>query len=195
MYRPSPVNGPLRQGEILSQVVELRVDIGSLRLADQESLKIGEKVHPFALILTQDCDLDWDYSVRQQSNSEDSSVPAHKLLPNVLLCELWLASQLKGQHSLNSGLWKPIRKNRDERFHFLEKPQASCDLMKDGFPDDLTLDFKRVFTIDTEELYFRLETDTKRRCCLQGPFVQDISNRFAYYLSRVALPETAVEPI
>ena len=140
-----------------------------------------------ALVLTQDCDLDLDFEARL--GAEDT--PAHKLLPNVLFCELWLAKNLRGRHDLNHRVWRRVEQNNDERYHFLPRARPEDDALGEGFTDDLAIDFKRVFTIATEALYDRLGRAEERRCCLQGPFMQHLSNRFGYYQMRVALPETA----
>jgi hypothetical protein len=51
------------------------------------------------------------------------------------------------------------------------------------------IDFKRYFTIPADETYRRVELgEAQRRCVLQSPYLEHLSSRFAYYLSRVALP-------
>lgn len=194
VYSPAPAAGPLHQGEILSEVVELRVELRALD-AQTGEIDVSERVHPMALVLTQGCDLDWDFQFRSIpiDEHERRQKLAHKELPNILLCELWNARDLKGHHDLNSRLWHPIVQNKDERYHFLPKPTTSQDAQGAGFEDDLAIDFKRVFTVGAQELYFRLEQEVKRRCCLNGPFMQHLSNRFGYYQLRVALPEMVAE--
>lgn len=194
VYSPAPASGPVRQGETLSEVVELRVDLPTLDTQTGE-VDVSERVHPMALVLTQDCDLDWDFHFRLIPRDQEGQRQklAHKELPNILLCELWNAQELKGHHDLNSTLWRPIVQNKDERYHFLPKPKTHQDALGTGFEDDLAIDFKRVFTVGAQELYFRLEHEVKRRCCVEGPFMQHLSNRFGYYQLRVALPETVAE--
>lgn len=141
--------------------------------------------------MTQDCDLDLDFKVRFGS---EETTPLHKLIPNVLFCELWPAENLRGSYRLNSTLWLRVKKNTDERYHFLPRALPEEDALGQGFEDDLVIDFKRVFAIGAEALYSRLGKTGKRRCRLQGPFMQHLSNRFGYYQIRVALPVTTVEP-
>jgi hypothetical protein len=150
-------------------------------------LALEEKVHPLAIILTQDCDLDWDFKARSDNNL------ANKLLPNILLCELWLSEQLRGEQNIKSDLWRRIRNNADERYHVLPQAAPEVDLLGLGFPE-LALDFKRVFTIRADELYFRLNSEAQRRACLQGLFMQDVSTRFGYYQLRVPLPVIEAVP-
>lgn len=182
---PSRLDGPLRQGEILSQVLELRalVDVEG----NQDEAPAVIKEHPTALVLTQDCDLDWDFKTRKEGSEEHP-----KLLPNILLCELWPAKRLRGHHRMNSDIWRRVKKNQDERYHFLDRPLPEQDAAGEGFEDDLAIDFKRVFAISTGTLYACLGNGTARRCWLMGPYMQNVSNRFGYYQLRIALPE--VEP-
>ena len=135
VYSPSPSQGPLRQGEILSGVKELR----AVTAVTDESTEvpIDVKTHPLALVLTQDCDLDLDFEAR--FGAEDT--PTHKLLPNVLFCELWLAKHLRGDHVLNSTVWRRVEQNNDERYHFLPRARSEDDALGEGFTDDLAIDF------------------------------------------------------
>ena len=60
--------------------------------------------------------------------------------------------------------------------------------------DRIVADFKRVFSIPTDELYLRLNQGVRRRSLLGSPFLQHLSSRFGYYCLRVALPETVELP-
>jgi hypothetical protein len=54
----------------------------------------------------------------------------------------------------------------------------------------MAIDFKRYFTLPTDELYLRVERqETRRRCGLKSPYLEHLSARFSCFLSRVALPE------
>jgi hypothetical protein len=183
IYRPSTagLGSSLRQGEILSNVPQFRFDAATLGVANPS----GEPMyHPYALILSQDCDLEQDFNARQKQIASD------KLLPNVLFCEVATAEELFGRvKTLGSKLWDRIRINKDERYHFLQKVEADSDALGQGVPE-LGMDFKRYFTIPTDEIYKRIEFgEAKRRCVLVSPYLEHLSSRFAYFLSRVALPE------
>ena len=45
----------------------------------------SEIIHPFAIIGSQTCDLDWDYHVRQREDGHDITIE-DELLPNILFC-------------------------------------------------------------------------------------------------------------
>lgn len=181
MFLISPEAGCFRQGEILSHVIQLHVDPASLE--DPEGQSFEERTHPFAVILTQDCDLDWDFQTRTAEMTADTRKRKH--LPNILLCELFEVDTLKPQY--NSNLWQRISRNQDERFHYLAACHGQDDRKGAGLPV-LVVDFKRVFSIPTEELYKRVTSGLERRTTLSIPFSQDLANRFGCYMLRVALP-------
>ncbi len=180
VYRRSPdPSGCLCHGEILSNLVLYRLDLSTI--GDPE-LKVVEVTYSYALVLTQSCDLIQDHSSRQQGKPQ---------LPEVLFCQIPTAEQLKAICG-GSDIWKRIRQNKDERYHFLEKVAPEYDLSNEGVPE-LGVDFKRYFTLPTDEVYRRLEVGpTRRRACLCTPFLEHLSSRFAYFLSRVALPRDHV---
>ncbi len=179
----------LRQGELLSDVIELAIDLDTIF---SESPNLAQKTHPFAFVVSQDCDLDWDFVAR------DKQTQNHKKIPNALLCEVMLANDLARfildqidnvANTKKSRTWAKVKQNKDERFHFFEKVDKSEDLQDEGI-SELGIDFKRYFTVPTEELYKRIEKgQTLRRCRLVSPYLEHLSTRFAYFQSRIALPE------
>jgi hypothetical protein len=185
VYAPSPTEGAFHQGEILSHVVQLCVILTSL---DQESegLEFDEVDHPFAVVLTQECDLDWDFKARTEEPDEGKR--RLKLVPNILLCELFPESVIRPKIK-GSDIWKRIINNQDERYHQISAVSPGFDCKGEGLPI-LVADFKHIFTIHTDELYHRLNLDLRRRVLIEMPFVQDLSNRFTNYCDRVALPDT-----
>ncbi len=79
--------------------------------------------------------------------------------------------------------------NKDERFQYIRAVDASCDAVREGTPG-LVLDFKRYFSIPTDEVLRRLELgELKRRAYLEPPYREHLATRFCYYHFRVALPE------
>jgi hypothetical protein len=186
------VDAALRQAEILSNVREARLSYESL-LAEDGEPTIDERVHPLAIVLSQGCDLSWDFTARTAPDAAEQERLAHKMIPNILFCELWHATDLRGQQRLNNALWSRIAINGDERYHVLPSCPPELDAAATGLPE-LAIDFKRVFTVASEELYYRLRRDVQRRCVLTVPFVQDLSNRFGYFLARVALPDEEHAP-
>jgi hypothetical protein len=58
---------------------------------------------------------------------------------------------------------------------------------------ELGIDFKRYFTVPTDDVYrqFALgqEIGVQRRAVLRPPFREDLAQRFYFFQARVALPE------
>jgi len=173
----------LRQGEMITGLVQVRLTINTVG-ADKEEVQWLEEAHPFAVVLSQDCDLNQDWKARQ-SVIDDPKV-AQRQLPAVFFAQVHEAAELKG-HVGGSDLWKRVKQNKDERFHFLEAVSPNNDAMTDGLPE-LGIDFKRYFTIPTDEVYKRIEKGAHRRCRLVSPYLEHLSTRFCYYQFRVALP-------
>jgi hypothetical protein len=201
IYRRSPARGALRQCEILSHVLEIRIDIGAGVQRGTPSL--NARVHPYVLVLSQDCDLDWDYRARSPLPGA-VTVAEERKIPAILLCEVIAAANLRARPDINSSLWNTVKQNKNERYQFLEQVPAGQDAVRLGLPE-LALDFKRYFTIPAEQLYYQLRyqrlhrsfdveveepriVKAYRRCCVTSPYAEHLASRFAYFQSRIALP-------
>ena len=175
---------PLRQSELLSNVVYGRQRLESIGTGNPV---VDQIVIERALVISQDCDLDQDHRVR----FPPSDKPSDKLIPSVLLSQVFTAESLFGDIKSRYGgsnAWKRVQQNNDPRFHYLQAVTPGCDRLNDGIPE-LVIDFKRYFAIPTDELYFRIESgETLRRCVLLSPYLEHLSCRFAHYLGRVGLP-------
>lgn len=181
IYRPSIGEIPncLRQGEIISKVVHWRVASDSIG----GTPRFEPVVHPYAILMTQDCDLAQDFSARQKNEESD------KTLPCLLFCEILTAEQLLSHVAKSRNDWKSLKiaTNKNERFQFLQAISQELDLMREGIPE-LGIDFKRYFAIPTAEIYRRVELgEVERRCVLNSPYLEHLSSRFGYFMSRVAL--------
>ena len=192
MYRKSPAQGALRQGEILSDVVEYQIVLETLPLPEK---KFTPRRHPYAIVLAQDCDLDWDYRAQRKIQGENHSnakvrgkLEARRT-PNILLCEGHTAKEIRGRDDMDSRILQQISINKNERYHFFQQIPADADLLGKGLPE-LALDFKKYLAIPTDELYWQITSgDAERRTCLCSPYLEHLSHRFTSFLSRVALPE------
>lgn len=176
IYRCAPEScGCLCHGEIISELIRFQLDPEKISEAEPSVVLIN---YAYAVVLSQSCDLMQDFSARQGGKPQ---------LPDVLFCHVPTAEDLRSTCG-GSDIWKRIRQNKDERYHFLEKVPSDCDKSGEGVPE-LGVDFKRYFTLPTEEVYRRLEAGpTRRRTVLCTPYLEHLSTRFAYFLSRVALP-------
>ena len=164
----SPVDAAILQGELLFNVVEFRVKPETIG-AD---LEVDEVVHPLALVVTQDCDLDLDHKARAQAGA------AHRLVDNILVCDVDDGLAMRNRGELNHRAWALVETYQNERYHVLPG----------FFGGVLGIDFRRFFTMPTPELYHRVAIGEAVRCCYLSPTCRDhFSNRFYGYHMRVAL--------
>lgn len=195
VYIRSSPDEPLRQGEIVSDLVQVKIKLDSI--GSSEGYVGVDVVHPLAIVVTQDCDLEQDFKARFAGEAGK-----HRILPNILFCEVELANELRHgdkndtlpeekrarSKEINRDIWKNIWQNKDERYHFLQKVEPAYDLLEQGI-DALGIEFKRYFTVPTDDVYHRVKIkQAKRRCKLNNPHLEHFSVRFHYYHYRVALP-------
>ncbi|MCK4521179.1 MAG: hypothetical protein KAU20_01305 [Nanoarchaeota archaeon] len=152
-----------------------------------DSIKI-----PFFIVLTQSCDLEQDFEDRNKLKSEKRD----KYIQSILVCPAYIAESLRyGNHlkkfdlimeSYNSKTWPNIRENNNPRYHFLGKNNEL------KLPT-LVIDFKQYYTIPTHIFY---EIYKKHYLgALKPLFREDLSHRFAFYLSRIGLPMVKKEGV
>lgn len=183
IYLPSPPEGPLRQGEIISGLIQARLSLNSVGEGSTPIVDI--LTHPFAVIVSQDCDLELDYKAR---NGLDD-VKADKILPSILFCHAITADATWNSGCLPGSKERTFfPKNKLERFHFLQKVEPAQDALHEGLPE-LGVDFKRYFTVPADEVYKRIAFEAKRRCFMRSPYLEHLSTRFCYFQMRIALPE------
>jgi hypothetical protein len=160
--------------------------------ADGETqLNVVSSVLPYAVMLSQDCDLEWDHRTRQPG----VAVSHDKYLSVMLVCPAYPAAQLRaGTHleglkmqPLNSATWKLVTQNKNDRYHYL------CEGPEFGIPE-LALDFKHYRTVPRQTLIDCLDNGSALGT-LRPLYREHLSQRFANYLSRIGLPEpVAAEP-
>jgi hypothetical protein len=184
IYQPSNRNISFRQGEILTNVTQYNPVVADS--AATQELSFDSILHPYVIVVTQDCDLDWDYRARQSSNPR-----LLKILNSVILCGISTAREVKDiedKSVMNTKEWDLVKSQRHKRFYFLEKVPSECEFEGIGLPE-LVADFKRVFGIDTATLYRQLELGMmKRRTVLSSPYLEHFSRRYHSFHGRVALP-------
>jgi len=158
----------IHQGDILKDITYTeRVYV------EEGKVKEDRRILPYVVVLTQDCDLEWDY------NNHNSSLDNHdKYLQSILLCLGYIANSLReGVHLGEIGL----RMQRlNYRYHFLEGN-------KELSIPDLVFDFKHYYAILRDILYENVEEHYM--ATLNTLFRENLSHRFTHYLSRIGLPE------
>jgi hypothetical protein len=211
IYSQPELDKPLRQGELLSNVVQYIPSISED--SSIEKPKIRSLTQELSIIVTQSCDLERDHEARQKLPSlqeewnqvqekrifktpdeikelqKDIQKEKSKLLNSVILCYISEAKFVRKLPSVNSEAWNLIKSNRSNRYHFLEMVPDDCDLLLSG-TEELTADFKNVFGIHSVLLHQQIEqTQAKRRTRLVSPYLEHFSHRFYSFHSQVALPE------
>jgi len=176
----------LYQGDILKELsfatIESRQDL------PKKSVTLQKVSLRFAIVLSQDCDLEHDSKFRKEN-----LVNQDKFLLSILICPAYeLEKFANGEHL--SGWekdpnWKMnptpdikgIKDNNSyKRYHFLHENNKFL------IPE-LIIDFKHFFTLPRNFIYS--EKKTKYLASLSELFREELSQRFTSYLSRIGLPE------
>jgi hypothetical protein len=166
----------LSQGDILRDVT---LSIG------REGTPYLDLFFPYAVIMSQDCDIESDYKERSKS----PLVSNDKFLNTILICPAYVAAQFAlGTHidgwqmeGFNEKLMNRMRKNDEyKRYHYLA---SDTDLQV----PDLVVDFKHFYTASRDDLY--RQKNSIYLASINELFREDLSHRFANFLSRIGLPE------
>lgn len=173
------------QGSILKNI---EYEITALSPNKQEVIQV-QVVFPYAVVLNQDCDLTRDFEIRFDK------IPREKMnlgntLYTILLAPMFNADLLReGKHFDNLGIeckrihsesWSRVKINDDKRYHFTPS-EPKLDL------PNLVIDFKHFFTLPTSDIYDYLKPEPFLR--FDDLYREEVSQRFAYYISRIGLPE------
>lgn len=174
----------VRQGDVFR-------DIDFIESASEESgiITVSKIRFPYVIVLTQDCDLEQDYKFRWTENGGKGH---DKWLLSVLVAPLYnLEHVFNGEHlselsfemqqiKKSGTKGKLLTQNQVPRYHYLE------------FPDSVpvvpsAIDFKHYFSISVSTLHGIKSTNFV--CSVSELYREDISHRFASFLSRIGLPE------
>ncbi len=169
------------QGDVLRDI-----DCLERVLEDEGILEISRIRFPFVVVLTQDCDLEQDHTFRiERKQTQD------KWLISVLVAPLYNAEHVfSGDHLEEIGIkseqinrkrtdGRLLVNNEKPRYHYLE------------FPSNIPMvpsivDFKHYFSVPILSL-----TELKKTnfvCTVSELYREDLSQRFAAFLSRIGLP-------
>jgi hypothetical protein len=178
----------VRENRKLQLISDVREIIPTPGFVTGESEELIPIQHDFLIVLSQDCDLDWDYKSRFETDSANAPGDS-KRMASVLLCKVDTAQGVRQRSDVNTTTWNRIKSNRDERYHFLEETLPEHDALGKGLPE-LCIDFKTYVGIPIDVLYHEIARGVcHRRGRLVSPYLEHLSQRFSAYLSRVALPE------
>ena len=151
-------------------------------------LEVSKIKFPLVIVLTQDCDLAQDSKFRWEESNNNHD----KFILSVLVAPIYNAEHVfQGTHLSELDLtMSQINKNRtpgkylitnqNPRYHYLEFPQ-NIPIVPG------VIDFKHYFSVNVE--YLRKLKEQNFVCAVSALFREDISQRFANFLSRIGLPE------
>jgi len=187
-YRKKPIDR-IMQGDIFEDVPVLRWELGDdvkITTKDSDWLK-------FAIVLSQECDLDADFRNWSNPARKDHD----KCLPSVLVCPAYPSEQFKlGTHlgpdkpmvDWNKlGLFKQIKDNNHARFHFLEKATQSDNEKNGIYVPSLVVDFKHYHALPIKAVY-KLYDIGHYVGSINELFREELSHRFSFYLGRIGVP-------
>ena len=187
---PDGIGKALKQGEILTNVVELQIKLKSIISVDADSVYGANPVkHPFAIIVSQDCDLEQDFNHRYCGKGNQRNE-----LPSILFCQAedvdeFRKSEVYRSLFTSSTFVGNFKKNNEFRFHFIQEIPAEFSAHDKRLPE-LGIDFKRYFSLPTAEVYRRIKlAHTQRMTRLQSPYLEHFCDRFYNFNNRIALPE------
>lgn len=193
---PSGIECALSQCEIISGLIVHQIDVETITvdtgdMSEQQPKLVKAKPieHPFAIVVSQDCDLTQDFNFRFNGIGK----PRHAI-SNILFCEAMLAEDLvhgdeHGTVFEEGAIRQDYRNNNDFRFQFMQEIPKEFDALGCGIRE-LGFVFKRFFSIPSQEAYDQIKIGlATRRTVLKRPYVEHFCDRFYNYNNRIALPE------
>jgi hypothetical protein len=174
----------LSQGDIYREVEFIEYAIEKAGV-----IEISKIVFPFVVVLTQDCDLNQDHSVSRETKEGSNH---DKKLISVIVAPLYNVEQVyQGEHLSDLGMTmakinkgrsprRNLKQNQTPRYHYMEFP-ADVPIVSS------VIDFKHYFTVNVE--YLKRHKKGNFVCQIGPLYREDVSLRFASYLSRIGLPE------
>lgn len=167
-------------------------DVEFLEYAIEKSgiVEISKIVFPLVMVLTQDCDLNFDYKLRWARVKKPTN--QDKKLFSVIVAPLYnFEHVLIGSHLEELGMkmasiekdktpGKNLVQNKNPRYHYLKFPRNA------KIPS-MVVDFKHYFTVNIE--YLKKHKSKHFICQISPLYREDVNQRFASFLSRIGLPD------
>ena len=178
-----------RQGDLLRDVTIVEWAAEVKHASPEERFQIIDRILPYLIVLTQDCDLEQDHKNRADKSSSNQD----KFLQSILVCPAYREADFRaGTHlgdlglrmqKINSDNFRRIKSNQNYRYHYLPGNRSLQ-------VPELFIDFKHYFTGPRDLIYDEYR-EKHYLATLDVLFREDLSQRFAHYLSRIGLPELA----
>lgn len=173
------------QGDIFKNIEYIEYTVEK-----EGEIEISKIIFPLIIILTQDCDLAQDHMFREEKKKTQD-----KYLLSSLVAPLYNVEHvLKGEHLSELGLAMQVfdsktkinnlRLNEIPRYHYLDFPSEIPIVPS-------VIDFKQYFTANI--IYLSKIKKENFVCKVSELYREDISQRFASFLSRIGLPDEIKE--
>jgi hypothetical protein len=187
---------PNNESHICQGDVFKNVRFNYLDAEDNESADVVEYIFPMAIIISQACDVDAVSKMLKETTGK-----VKKFMPSILMCPIYDKEEAKGLTHLDSAFNElSIKKSGDKseqlfsskeynvveqdwhyRFHALTVGDKKGNIIM----ENAVIDFKHYFTVPPTYLYKNRE---QRIFHIDSLFAEQITLKFATYLSRVAIP-------
>lgn len=188
--RPN-IDSHICQGDVF---IDVRYNY--LDTEDNESADVVEYTFPMAIVISQACDVD---SISKMLM--DTSGKVNKFMPSILMCPIYDKEEAKSLSHLDSAFEElSIRKIRakdeqlfnakeynvvEQDWHYRFHALSVADKKGNVILDNAVIDFKHYFTVPPKYLF----NNRKQRIFhIDSLFAEQITLKFATYLSRVAIP-------
>ena len=151
-------------------------------------INISKIIFPLVVVLTQDCDLAQDSEFRKGKKTQDKILFSALVAPMYNAEDVFLGKHLDDVYGKEKSM-EPIPKNRSPGKYLMQNERCRYHYLE--FPDDthivpLIIDFKHYFSINIEQLV--QSRNDCFVCRVSKLYREDISSRFANFLSRIGLP-------
>ena len=154
-------------------------------------IEVSKIRFPTVIVLTQDCDL------KQDSNSRASEGNQDKYLLSVLVAPLYNVEHVyAGEHLIDVGIkMSTITKGKTPGDYLVSNQRPRYHHV--AFPPETQLppsviDFKHYFSVNV--VYLQKIRKEHFVCHISELYREDISQRFASFLSRIGLPDNGNNP-
>lgn len=177
------------QGDVFSNVQYIYLDS-----EDNESVDLVEYTFPLAIIISQACDVD-----AMSKMIKDSSGKGTKFMPSLLMCPIYDKDEAKNLSHLGTALKElSIEGAKDDHlfnskenividqdWHYRFHALTVADKNGNTILDNAVIDFKHYFTVPPTYLF---NNRKNRLFHLDSLFAEQITLKYATFLSRVAIP-------
>lgn len=158
---------------------------------EPDKICLYEINYPLSILLNQDCDLNSDKRSKQNNQNGDTKKNHDKEILWLIFAPVYIFAQFQiGEHMLDvemsmsriedKSLLNKIKQNEIPRFHFLKFREEEKN-------PEMIIDFKHFFTVSNRS--FSEKRVSHFEFTLEPLFREFLSQRFAFYLSRVGLPD------